>query len=159
DAIKKLKVGQLSLPVRTQFGYHLIAVTAERSTPAQEAADLVIRLRKDPGSFGKVARQVSEDAPTATKDGELGWVAHYELDPALDEAIFALDKVGDISDPVALSGGGTYILKLLEVSESRAVPGDRLKSIRSSGFDRWLAEIKRPAEVWIDPQFASSTSG
>jgi len=159
DALKKLKVGELSPPVRTQFGYHLIAVTAERSTPAQEAADLVIRLRKDPASFGKVARQVSEDAPTATKDGELGWVAHYELDPALEQAIFALDKVGDISDPVALSGGGIYIFKLLEVSESRAVPDDRLKSIRSSGFARWLAEIKRPAEVWIDPQFAASTTG
>jgi parvulin-like peptidyl-prolyl isomerase len=159
DALKKLKVGQLSPPVRTQFGYHLIAVTAERSTPAQEAADLVIKLRKDPPSFGQMARQISEDAPTATKDGELGWVAHYELDPALEQAIFALDKVGDISDPVALSGGGTYIFKLLEVSESRAVPDDRLKSIRSSGFARWLAEIKRPAEVWIDPQFAASTTG
>ncbi|MDP9244120.1 MAG: hypothetical protein M3O77_03440, partial [Chloroflexota bacterium] len=74
-------------------------------------------------------------------------------------AIFALDKVGDISDPVALPSGGTYIFRLLEVSKSRAVPEDRLKSIRSSGFDRWLAEIKRPAKIWIDPQFASSTTG
>jgi parvulin-like peptidyl-prolyl isomerase len=159
DALKKLKVGQLSKPVRTQFGYHLIEVSAERNSPEQEAADLVIQLRKAPDTFGKVARQVSEDAPTAAKQGELGWVAHYELDPALEAAIFALDKVGDISDPVALPGGGTYIFRLLEVSKSRAVPEDRLKSIRSSGFDRWLAEIKRPAKIWIDPQFASSTTG
>ena len=159
DAIKKLKVGELSKPVRTQFGYHLIEVSAERNSPDQEAADLVIQLRKDPGSFGKVARQVSEDAATAAKDGELGWVAHYELDPALEAAIFALDKVGDISDPIALPAGGTYIFKLLEVSESRAVPEGRLKTIRSSGFDRWLTEIKRPAKIWIDPQFASSTTG
>jgi parvulin-like peptidyl-prolyl isomerase len=159
DALKKLKVGALSKPVRTQFGYHLIEVSAERVSPEQEAADLVIQLRKDPGSFGKVARQVSEDAPTAAKAGELGWVAHYELDPAMEAAIFALDKVGDISDPIALSGGGTYIFKLLEVSESRAVPEDRLKTIRSAGFDRWLTEIKRPAKIWIDPQFASSTTG
>ena len=159
DAIKKLKVGELSEPVRTQFGYHLIEVSAERNSPGQEAADLVIQLRKDPGSFGKVARQVSEDAASAAKDGELGWVAHYELDPALEAAIFALDKVGDISDPVALPAGGTYIFKLLEVSDSRAVPEGRLKTIRSSGFDRWLTEIKRPAKIWIDPQFASSTTG
>ncbi len=158
DALKKLRVGELSKPVRTQFGYHLIEVSAERNSPDQEAADLVIQLRKDPGSFGKVAREVSEDATTAAKDGELGWVARYELDPALESAIFALDKVGDISEPIALSGGGTYIYKLLEVSESRAVPDDRLKSIRSSGFDRWLTDIKRPAKIWIDPQFASSTT-
>jgi hypothetical protein len=34
-----------------------------------------------------------------------------------------------------------------------------MKTIRSSGFDRWLTEIKRPAKIWIDPQFASSTTG
>ncbi|MEP6681135.1 MAG: peptidylprolyl isomerase [Chloroflexota bacterium] len=158
-AIKKLKVGALSAPVRTQFGYHLIAVTAERESPSQEAANLVIQLRKAPDTFGTVARQVSEDAATAAKDGELGWVAQYELDAALETAIFALDKVGDISEPIAVPGGGTYIYKLLEVSESRAVPDARLKAIRSSGFERWLADIKRPAKIWIDPQFASSTTG
>ncbi len=158
-ALKKLKVGELSLPVRTQFGYHLIQVSAERESPSQEAADLVIQLRKAPDTFGKVAGQVSEDAPTAAKQGELGWVAQYELDPGLEDAIFALDNVGAISDPIALSGGGTYIYKLLEVSKSRAVPEARLKAIRSSGFERWLADIKRPAKIWIDPQFASSTTG
>ena len=158
-ALKKLKVGELSAPVRTQFGYHLIAVTAERESPSQEAANLVIQLRKAPDTFGKIARQVSEDASTAAKDGELGWVAQYELDAALETAIFALDTVGDISDPIVVSGGGTYIYKLLEVSNSRAVPDARLQAIRGSGFERWLADIKRPAKIWIDPQFASSTTG
>ncbi|MDQ2689331.1 MAG: peptidylprolyl isomerase [Chloroflexota bacterium] len=153
-----LDVGEVSDPVRTDFGWHVIQKTGERESPQQQAADLVEELRADPDSFGEVAGRVSEDHETAQEGGELGWVAPYQLDAMLEEAVFALDEVGEISDPIETEDGIT-IYQLLESSESREIEDDRLEEIRSAGFDRWLEqEVRAPVETWLDPQYASTTA-
>jgi parvulin-like peptidyl-prolyl isomerase len=91
--------------------------------------------------------------------GELGWVAPYQLDAPLEEAVFGLTEVGEISEPIA-TDEGTTIYQLLESSESREIEEDRLERIRSSGFERWLAnEVRAPVQTWMDPQFAGSGTG
>ena len=57
-------------------------------------------MRDDPDSFGEVALAESEDVTSARKNGELGWVIHYQFDAVRDRAIFDLTEVGEISDPV-----------------------------------------------------------
>ena len=152
-----LEVGELSEPVRTEFGWHVIQKTGERTSPQAEAEELVEQLREDPDSFAEVATRLSEDHETAREGGELGWVAPYQLDEALEEVVFALDEVGEISDPYDGASAGITIYQLLETSESREIEEDRLEEIRSSGFDRWLEqEVRAPVERWTDPQFASS---
>jgi parvulin-like peptidyl-prolyl isomerase len=154
-----LAVGEISEPIRTEFGYHIIQKTGERDSPDAQAADLVEQLRDDPDSFGAVAKDVSEDYTTANDDGELGWVAPYQLPAANEEAVFGLSEVGEISDPVGDAAGGITIYKLLESSDSREIEQERLNRIRDSGFDRWLDdEVRSSVEVWIDPQFAPSTT-
>jgi parvulin-like peptidyl-prolyl isomerase len=156
-ALAGLEVGELSDPVRSEFGYHVIQKTAERTSPQAQAAELVEQLREDPDSFAEVATQVSEDPTTAREGGELGWVAPYQLDEALEEVIFALEEEGDISEPHDGGTDGITIYQLLEASESREIEEDRLAEIRSSGFDRWLEqEVRAPVDTWVDPQFASS---
>lgn len=152
-----LEVGELSEPVRTAFGWHVIQKTGERTSPQAEAEELVEQLREDPDSFAEVATRVSEDPDTAREGGELGWVAPYQLDEALEEVVFALDDVGEISAPYDGASAGITIYQLLETSDSREIEEDRLEEIRSSGFDRWLEqEVRSPVERWTDPQFASS---
>ena len=152
-----LEVGELSQPVRTEFGWHVIQKTGERTSPQAEADELVDQLREDPDSFAEVATRLSEDPDTAREGGELGWVAPYQLDEPLEEVVFALDEVGEISDPYDGASAGITIFQLLETSESREIEEDRLEEIRSSGFDRWLErEVRAPVERWTDPQFASS---
>src|SRR5688500_9960351 len=158
-ALEGLEVGELSEPVRSEFGYHVIQKTGERLSPQAQAADLVEELRADPDSFAEVATMVSEDYATAEEGGELGWVAPYQLDEALEEVVFGLDEVGEISDPYDGCTEGITIYQLLELSESREIEEDRLEEIRSSGFERWLEqEVRAPVETWVDPQFASSTA-
>ncbi len=70
-----LEVGEVSEPIRTEFGVHVIQKTGERQSPEAQAADLVDELRDDPDSFAEVATRVSEDYDTAREGGELGWVA------------------------------------------------------------------------------------
>ena len=159
SALEELEVGELSEPIRSEFGYHVIEKTGERLSPQAQAADLVEELRADPDSFADVATRVSEDHETAEQGGELGWVAPYQLEPMLEEVVFALDEVGEISEPYDAGAEGITIYQLLELSESREIEEDRLEEIRTSGFDRWLEqEVRAPVETWVDPQFASSTA-
>ena len=105
-----LEVGELSEPVRTEFGWHVIQKTGERTSPQAEAEELVEQLREDPDSFAEVATRLSEDHDTAREGGELGWVAPYQLDEALEEVVFALDEVGEISEPYDGASAGHHDL-------------------------------------------------
>lgn len=154
-----LEVGEISEPIRTEFGYHVIEKTGQRESPEAQAADLVEQLRDDPDTFGAVATDVSEDHATAQENGELGWVAPYQLEAALEEAVFALSEEGEISEPVGTGTDGITIYQLLESSDSREIEDERLEEIRSSGFERWLSdEVRSPVESWLDPQFSSTTA-
>ncbi len=156
-ALAELEVGEVSDPVRTDFGYHVIQKTGERESPEQQAAELVEQLREDPDSFGETARLASEDEATAREDGELGWVAPYQLSRMQEDAVFALTEVGEISDPID-DGSGISIFKLLETSESREIEEERLDEIRNAGFERWLdEEVRAPVDTWIDPQYSSTS--
>jgi len=159
EAAAPLAVGELSEPVRTDFGYHLIQKTGERESPQAQAAALVDELRASPDDFADTAARLSEDAATAREGGELGWVAPYQVDAMAEDAIFALTEVNEISDVVELGSGALVIYQLLEISESREVEPDRLEEIQLSGFERWLSdEVRGPVITWVDPQFASAAA-
>jgi parvulin-like peptidyl-prolyl isomerase len=158
--LASLDVGDLSDPVRTDFGYHVIEKTGERESPQAQVADIVARLEDDPDSFAEIAEQESEDSATASDGGELGWVARYQLSHMQEEAVFGLTEVGEIGAPVDEGTAGITIYRLLETSDSRVIEEDRLTQIRRDGFERWLdEEVRAPVDTWIDPQFSSSTAG
>lgn len=156
QAVARMQPGQVSEPVKTQFGYHIIKVVARRVNAADQAQELVTKLRKDPDSFAQTALDQSEDAATAAKGGEVGWVAHYELPAERDAAIFKLTKESPISDPVVTSTG-TYIYKLLDSSESMTIPDSRLEQIKQSGFEAWFEEQKAKAQIWVDSEFQAAS--
>ena len=157
EAIRVLTAGEVSEPVKTQFGYHVIQITGARTTPAGQVDDLVATLRGDPDRFAELARQQSEDASTAAKGGEFGWVIPYQLEKERSDPIFAMTTPGQISDPIETTSG-FYIYKLLDTSPARYVPATQADEVRQSGFNRWLDEIRAGAGIWVDPQFGATTS-
>jgi parvulin-like peptidyl-prolyl isomerase len=158
-ALAELEVGEISEPVRTSFGYHVIQKTDERESPQAQADEIAEQLATDPDAFGELAEQHSEDVATAAEGGELGWVARYQLTRAQEDAVFNLAEVGDVSDVIDAGAEGLFIYRLLEVSESEEIEEDRLEEIQANGFERWLDEVVRDGvETWIDPQYETTTT-
>jgi parvulin-like peptidyl-prolyl isomerase len=157
NAIADLSVGEVSEPVKTQFGYHVIQVTDTRTTAQDQAAKLVARLRDDPDAFAEVAKEQSEDSSTAAKGGELGWVIPYQLEEDLSHAIFEMRTPDQISDVIE-TGNGFWIFKLIDTSDLRWVPKPQIERVRQSGFTRWIAEVRSGSQLWVDPDFTASSA-
>ncbi len=135
-AAYKTKVGEISMPVRTDYGYHIIKVTARQPAMGRarvahvfvrfpeiageaemQAAEIKIRQAWDSiqagHSFESVAEQFSEDKGTAKKGGLLSWFGPNRMVPSFIEAVNSLKEIGDISEPV-MTDYGWHIIKLAE---------------------------------------------
>ncbi|QJX46048.1 peptidylprolyl isomerase [Hymenobacter taeanensis] len=130
-------VGQVSQPVRTRYGYHIIKVNDMRpaqgeikvahlmirTTPGMPKADSVTakkkvdelynRLTQRKENWEKLVAQFSEDAGSAANSGELPPFGTGRMIPSFEEAAFKLQKPGDLSKPVQ-TPYGWHIIRLLE---------------------------------------------
>ncbi len=128
NAAYNTPVGQVSLPVRTRFGYHLIKVTGQRPNRGQvqvahimlrhspEARDRIFDIYEQlqgGADWGELCRQYSQDSRSAAKGGELPPFSYRQVVEPFAKAAFALDEPGEISDPVE-TRYGWHIIKLLE---------------------------------------------
>ena len=137
SAAYKTPIGQISNPVRTRFGYHLIMVTDVRDNKgevtvahimilnpsdasdeaklkAKQTIDDISKKIKQGESFEALASQFSEDKSTAVKGGVLQRFGTGQLSSeAFESAAFSLQNKGDISQPFE-SGFGWHIVKLIE---------------------------------------------
>ncbi|MGC9457331.1 MAG: SurA N-terminal domain-containing protein [Halothiobacillaceae bacterium] len=93
---------------------------AERDAALQEIRDARARI-EDGESFEAVAREVSDDPGSRDQGGSLGTVEPGVMVPAFEEALFALDSVGEISEPVRSEFG--YHLIRLDGLEAPEIPG------------------------------------
>lgn len=134
-AVVQLRVGQVSSPVETPFGYHVIlrktpspllagahiliafkgATRAKQSVTRTKAQALKLARRvaavaaKDPKQFEVLAKKYS-DGPSASVGGALGSWTKGRMVPAFDAAVLKL-KVGQVSGPVETRFGYHVILR------------------------------------------------
>ncbi len=73
------------------------------------------RLRANGADFGQIARELSEEKESASRDGEIGWLKEQQIQP---EILAQLPKLNlnVLSDPVRLKDGW-HILKVLDARE------------------------------------------
>lgn len=129
-------IGQISQPVRTRFGYHLIKVNNKRSSAGEvKVAHIMIaapanapdstkkeaKIRIDDireqlnsgKSFDTLAIAMSDDRNSARNGGELPWFSAGEMVPEFEEAAFAMNRNGEISKPIK-TNYGWHIIRLLD---------------------------------------------
>jgi len=86
--------------------------------------------------FAKLAEEKSDDFGSASEGGSLGWIERDVMDPAFEEAAFALVNVGDVTGLVK-SDFGYHIIKLDEVKQPVVQPYEEVAvSIKSELRDQ-----------------------
>lgn len=86
--------------------------------------------------FSKLAAESSIDPSAATNYGDLGWFTHGAMVPAFEDAAFALENVGDVSE-VVQTDSGYHIIQLLG-RETRPMDDAAYQNLKDSVFQQWI---------------------
>ena len=149
------KIGEISNPVRTKYGFHLVKVNDKRKAvgqvkaahimfktgqgadenklnQAKEKINKALQLLNKGEVFADVAERFSEDRSTAVKGGDLPAFGVGKMVSEFENNAFELKNIGDISVPFRTEYGW-HIIKLIEKEE---IPS----------FDELKVELKRKIE-------------
>jgi len=153
SAAYNTSVNEISKPVRTKFGYHVIKVHAKRPSVGEvKVAHIMVRLKENgtaddnknaeerinevysklqSGSTWEDMVRLSEDYQTAQKGGDLGYFGPNKFPKEFEEASFALKEKGEISKPTK-TAYGWHIIKLVDkkgMDSFEKMQGELKKSI------------------------------
>lgn len=131
------KVGEISMPIRSRFGYHIIKVTDKRkrqgeiltahimlrsesdklsandSKITKDKIDEIYQLVKSGKNFAELAKQYSDDKASATNGGKLQWFGTGRMPIEFEKTAFDLKFNGDISKPIQTKFGW-HIIKQID---------------------------------------------
>lgn len=137
--IYALKQNTYGMPVRTKFGYHIFknieernalgsrkvaqillapppqATIEERKKLKENAAFVYQQCKNNSLPFEELVKQYSNDVSTINTQGVLKDVYVGSYDASFENQVFALKKVGDISEPFETSFG-FHIIKLIALN-------------------------------------------
>ncbi|HVA84698.1 MAG TPA: peptidylprolyl isomerase [Candidatus Saccharimonadales bacterium] len=138
-----LKPNQILPPVKSAFGWHVIQFLDRRQQAQDRIVGLQLQAAKPGADFAAIAKANSQ-APDASIGGDMGWIAHLQLDSVREIAIFKV-PVGGLSDVVRLTGG-FYFYKVMDI-QTRLPQGNQIATIKASGFDNWYTAQKDQAVI------------
>ena len=136
QAVYNAKVNEVTMPVRSDFGYHLIKVTdkipalgkiqlahiylvyppnatLDDSLKVADSANMAYKLLKEGNDFGDVAKKFSDDLSTSGKGGVLPWFGVNRLLPDFTLNILKFKEKGAYSEPFQTIYGW-HIIKLVD---------------------------------------------
>ncbi|MFZ4619242.1 MAG: peptidylprolyl isomerase [Bacteroidota bacterium] len=168
-----LSVNEISKPVKTQFGYHIIQLVERRGDAVRTRHILFpvemsqanddsaiaklkrIRLAAMNGEpFGVLARLNSDDNDTKDIGGDLGRISADQLDPAYEEFVKTA-KSGEISEPRKLTVQNKYgyhIIFVRSISEEHPInlqdDYKRLEQLAlqfklSQRYEQWVEGLRK----------------
>jgi len=144
------KIGEVSMPFRSRFGYHIIKVIDKRNSLGEVNAAHIMAYKNKPGSkekiynlydsirkgsnFESLAKKYSEDKNTSFKGGRLNPFSSGQLNSIeFENMAFSLNKPNEVSSPVETKLGW-HIIKLYSKNKLKSI-GD-MKSILSNKIKR-----------------------
>jgi len=135
EAIGNLRAGQMTVPIRSPAGFHIIRVNDYRDRsqviateyharhimiqtndligPRQAMEDIREIHQKliDGEDFATLAKENSDDVSSANLGGDMGWFLPQEYGERIEQTLAAM-KDGDISEPFQTEGGWHIIERL-----------------------------------------------
>jgi peptidyl-prolyl cis-trans isomerase D len=116
---------QYKTPEKRLAAHIFVAATDDDSADKAKADAIVAKLNAGE-DFAAVAKTDSDDQLSAEQGGKLDWFEQGVMDPAFDEALFALQQ--DQVSSVVKSEFGYHIIKLLDLQASQATAFDDVKA-------------------------------
>ena len=179
DPAQSLDINQVSLPLRSPAGFHIIKLLEKRGGPSklitetlsrhilisptalrteEEARQLIRSLRervKNGEDFAELARNYSDDKGSASDGGSLGWAGPGKFVPAF-EAALNTTPIDGLSD-VVRSQFGWHIIKVegrrsQDIGEKVLQDQARQQLFKrkfDSELDNWLREMKASAYIEV----------
>jgi peptidyl-prolyl cis-trans isomerase SurA len=137
NAAYKTPIGDVSKPIRTRYGYHLVRANSTRKAmgkvktshimittnlklpnnnkiTSEKINSIYNDLNNGTLSFEELANKFSEDRKSAKNGGEIGWISSGgNVYPEFEKTVFSLTKNGDFSKPFK-TPNGWHIVKRLD---------------------------------------------
>ncbi len=179
-AVYTTPVGEVTEVFRSPYGFHIALVEEERDHEEVQAShimktvphgdslvaarakvqiDSIYELAIQPDArFDELARELSDDKGSAMRGGSLGWFGHGAMVKPFEDAVFALQNVGDITKPfesrfgwhIAKLDGKRGTLPFEDVKDDikkRVQRDERSKEVHESFLSKTRAEYNLPAEM------------
>jgi peptidyl-prolyl cis-trans isomerase SurA len=165
DAIRDLKPGDFTKPIRSPAGFHIVKVNdyrEDRQVVVQEyhARHIMVEINElvsprlamekisdikrqinEGVDFAELAKEYSDDPNTANLGGDMGWFPPQAFGDRIYQTLTAM-KPGEVSEPFQ-TDGGWHVLELLDIRET-----DRTEeAIRAEAREKI---VMRKAEQEID---------
>ncbi|MBT0809969.1 peptidyl-prolyl cis-trans isomerase [Litoribacter ruber] len=139
DAAYDLSIGEISAPILTNYGYHIIKLEDRKPNPGevrvshilvrtnsadpvtedrarQRIADIYTELQKPNADWNTVVENFSDDQSNKNTGGKLPWFGVGAIIPEFEKAAFELKDKGEISSPIK-TAYGYHIIRLEDVRE------------------------------------------
>ena len=181
DAVYQLDIGEISEPVKSEFGYHIIKKTGERPSkgklstahiilmngdslqqPPEQIQKIYEKLNKGE-NFHDLAKQYSQDKNSAESGGYLTPFSLGDINSKVFEnEVFKLDNEGDYTKPFQTKFGW-HIVKLIKVEpikDYKEIKDDLKRKIKTSSRSKLLIskikdDLKKRYTLKINPQAKS----
>jgi len=135
-----MEPGQLSMPFRTNYGYHIIklndkrpargrvkvahifirtpsGISEEQKKEAYEKIQMVYDSLQSGSDFASLAMHNSDDQNSARAGGEMPWFGTGRMIPEFEDPCFELEKKGELTKPFK-TFYGWHIVKLIDKKET-----------------------------------------
>ena len=127
---------------------HILFSTMDKSedevAAAREKADAVLEQLRGGADFAELAQEHSEDPGNADNGGDLGWVTRGMMDPAFEQASFAL-QTGELIGAPVKSDFGYHLIRLDDRESGSVKPLSEVREVIRGDLKAERAQSSRYA--------------
>ncbi len=181
NAAYRMKIGEISKPVRSAIGYHIIKInnkrkavgevrvahilkmvsqhmTKKQQDSIQDLTQEIFKRLENNEDFASLAKEFSDDRQTSSNGGELMWFGLGKMAKEFEKTAFELRNIGEVSKPIK-TVYGWHIIQLKEKREVSSFNKKKNEIARLIQYDGRKEAIRQSfiKQLKIDYKFSADS--